>query len=325
MLSTHAVSLFYCVESSTTLAALPADQTWQQINFVSEQFSESVSTTEQLSLSSNYSVNSRSLSDISVSGSFSCYFSISELFVNLLLNVTKSVKNLLTTQTIESFSASNGNTDSRFSILKMIDRGDEVDYFVYRLCDASSLSLTINAESLVTINADFEAETVERYLDQDPDNLNAAIAGWQFQSRPSELTAGYFAVKDIAFSGEFTAFDIIAQSLSLSFTKEIERASVLGTYPRQRLFSGVQNFSVSGEFYYHNYRVLQAVVNQDEIAVTIVLSDGQGKEFTLEFPATQIVSSTFPTAGSADQDLMFNAEFAAVPNNAAAVTMTYEA
>ena len=314
--TTNGIRLYYCLDTNPGYD-LPSNQVWERVPITSEGFSstrESIDTNPLSSVSGTYGTSTAS---IKVSGTLQQELELSQFFINALISILGSdATQTFPHSTISGLSITNKSQNKRLAFLKVVETDDTLDYYLYRGCQLSSITVDISygipsaSYSLEVSSLGNPSQTIPHYLDIDSSNLPSEINSWQFndnQSIPSnvEILSNISISETVSFS-----------DFSFTINRELEIKKLLGQNAFSSMITRRKIFAeVSGSLYFQHPRLYNKLLNDEAFQISFTLTDSHSSlDFTL--PTNKATEISEPVAGSVDADLLVGATFSAEQRSA---------
>lgn len=324
--SSSEVALYYAVDPDPTLD-MPAATAWKPVPYTSESLDAVLSSTVSDQINDTRSYSNSKLTQGEISGSFSYEASAGSFLENMLLAALQADPDLHITEGTRDWadteSITNGSSMKCFAFLKRIRRSNgNFDLYLFRGCQVSSLSMTVDAGALVTGDISLmgtglgDPESgVDIYKDIASDAAPLGTGGWTFEAYPSsDLMSGVDSLKNFVIADSTdTDTGIVAQSVSITFDNQLRSQFAVGknTIYASGVASGrfMATFSMSA--YYATPVIFESFVADDDLSVSFDLLDSNGLGFSFLFDKVKVTSGSTPMAGGPDTDLMISTEMQA--------------
>lgn len=308
---TNAAKLYYCIDAYPDLD-VPSSQVWREIPFTGESFSASLEMTTPGRLSeSDYRPDSY-LSSISLQGGVSQEFSLHSSFIDLLHNA------LL----FQLYSAHAGLTDlssnsQRFAFLKVVEHLQTTDYYLYRGCSVSNLSVQFERGNFGQVEAGIEvyalgnpSQETPQYLSQNPASLHSDISGWSYVVATDYTPLTFTALSDFTTGYGNLLFEMTPISLAIEIARDRFDRSVLGNKAWQQAYHlGQVSAFITGTFYLPSQDFIAHADGETKFALSLTLEDDESNSISLSFPAVQVTSFEEPTISDPESDVIVSVAF----------------
>jgi hypothetical protein len=299
------IRLYYC-NVLANKADLPSTQVWKEFPFTAEAFVTRPSFYGDSLLSSTGYEPKQGRTWSVTSGGITQEFSICSPFLDCLRQFFKSsITSLFSGVDTED------NIPEVFAFLKIVDRGDKVDYYLYRHCRPSSIVLSI-ATGWIQTEIEFSvaflgnlSQDVPHYLDQTPGSEDTAIAGWTYGSFGDYEPQTIHGLTAFSISSSGSQLDVLPDSIVLSFTKDVAGDPVLNGKDHYIVptLSNVKATLVSN-VYYTDPSLINVIRSKTDCSLTMTFSsDAHDNDLSIAFPYAQLLDYTEPTASSPEQTL----------------------
>ncbi len=321
--SSSEVSLWYAADADIVVnslgvaSQLSATATaWKPIPLTGESITANLSATVSEQITTNRSYANSVLTQGEVSGTINFEAQANDFLYDMIicaLQVNKLTSFEGTTNWAAAEAIKNASTKHCFAILKRVAVSSGYDWYVYRGCQVSGLTLEIGTNALVsgTINI-----TGVR-----PDNVieaTASVAGWTYGT-PSDvpLMSGPNSLRNFAIStwsgSAWVDTSITMQSLSIAIDNQMRAQNAVGVNSiyTAAVASGRFKATFSGSAYYANPKIYNSLLGDTKIKIYGKLLDSGTDGIIFESQLVKAVSGAVPSAAGADQDLMLSTEFQA--------------
>ena len=324
--SSSEVSLYYAVDPDPA-ADMPGTTAWKPVPYTSESLDAVLSATvsDQITDTRSYATSKLTQGEISgsfsyeaFSGSFLENMLISALQADADLHITEGTRDWADTDTIQ-----NGSVKKCFAFLKKVRLSNgNFDMFLFRGCQISSLSMTMDAGALITGDISImgpglgePVSGIDVYKNIADGAAPIDSGGWTFEAYPSsDLMSGVDSLRDFVIKdGTGTDTGITAQSVSMTIDNQLRSQFAVGknTIYASGVASGriMVTFSVSA--YYASPAVFESFTSDDNMSVTFKLLDSSDIGFEVEAAKVKVTSGSTPLAGGPDTDLLVSTEMQA--------------
>ena len=320
--TTNDVRLYYCVEVSSS-ADLSTNQVWERVPITSESFTTSQEVTNISRLRQTSGNYENATSFVEASGGLNQELELTEFFINALVTILGSnAYRVFPHSGVQSTLIENGINDQELAFLKVVETENTVDYYVYRGCQFSSVSIdfaydlptasySINVSSLGN-----PSQTEPHYLELDPDNLPSDIVNWQLNDSVS-VPQDYRMLSDILIKFSATEYETSFTDFNLTLTRDLKKIRPLNQKVHTSIiYGGEVSAEVSGTLYFSHPRFYESLFTETRFHIQFTLTDERGQSATFLLPSTKPTEISEPVAGSVDADLLVGATFSAEQRSA---------
>jgi hypothetical protein len=359
------VSIFYAVEPDPEVADLnTVPVVWYQVPVTGESLDATISSAlSERILSSRGIAGSRKASG-EVGGALNFEVQATEFLYDALLCALQADKDLYAKTGTTTWNAlepvKNGTTKHCLALLKRVRVGEGLyDWYIFRGCQISSLSIDIQPNSLITgtvnvmglrpqapIHNTSPAGGFHPFYVRNSDDtdweilqvLKSDLSGWEdFQVRtvPPEnwvyvtlpaapLMSGGESLRDLQIITDGSTLDATLQNLSLTLDNQLRTQSTIGSTFPVGIGAGRLSVTYAGPVYYRNPSIFNAFLSDSAVQVSGQLLDENGNGIRFDSDAAKVFAGTVPQATSPDQDLLVSTEIEAfeAPAQGGAIRIT---
>jgi hypothetical protein len=315
--TTTDVRLYYCVEVNSS-ADLPVDQIWERVPITSESFTTSQEITNISRLRQTSGNYENTTSFVEASGGLEQELELTEFFVNALVTILGSnAYRVFPHSGLQSTLIENGINDQELAFLKVVETEDTLDYYVYRGCQFSSVSIDFSGDlpsasySLNVSSLGNPSQLEPHYLELDLSNLPAAITNWTFNDGIS-VPQDYRMLSDILIKFSATEYETSFSDFNLTLSRSLTKIRPLnGNVHTSVIYGGEVQAEVSGNVYFQHPKLYKSLFTEARFNLSFSLTDERGQTATFSIPSTKPTEISEPVAGSADSDLLVSTTFTA--------------
>lgn len=303
---TSKVSLYYTIDTDPS-AALTGTETWYPVRMTGESLDLNLTSTVSDEITANRSYSNSKLTQGEVTGGFT--FDASRYALeDFLICALQNGKDLhfQTTPWADNEAISNASSPKCLMFIKVIDLGASKNYFIYRGCQISSLTINMEPGALVSGEVTLMGVGASQ-TDTDP--------GWTFTAANTDpLMSGVDSVKSLTLKDSSDAtVSVTFQNLSITFDNQLRQQYAIGTDSIYAAGTGSGRFmcTMSSTQYYSGHEIYDAIVADDYLKLTFSLTDSAGNGFDFNFNYVKVQSGAVPLAGGPDSDLLISPELQA--------------
>lgn len=310
------VRLYYCADASDK-SDLSQTTEWKLFPFTGENLASTVVVESDQKLGSAYIGGLDRIPKLGTAATVSQEFSFHHSFFNCLQNFFGlAIQNSTSLQLLSA--------NAPFALLKIVDRGTEQDYYLFRYCNVQSISIAINS-GLITVDYEFAVgylgnwtQDSPHYLSQVAGSLDSAIENWvfneDFEYNPQSIhSVTGFSLTDNTRNETISSTPI---QLTVQIAKNKNAYNPLGSKVHYiPYFFTETSLEISGDFYFTDSSIQTLVLNQTTMTAQLDFEDESGQELRLELPSALISSYADPVAGSAEDDVVIPLSFSARLND----------
>lgn len=194
-----------------------------------------------------------------------------------------------------------GSTLKLFMVEKTFQAPDGPLYHRFDVSAYDSLSISVAPNAPITASASISGGT----LDLD----SAIIVGATY---PDPGTYPVFTAPEVSeISVDGVPTTLCFSSFTMNFNSNVRGIECIGTLGFREQALGRFEATIEGTAYFVSNDLLQDLIDQNELPLSIVLEDGAGNGYTFFFPRCKITANAVNAAGTG-QDVVANLSFQAL-------------
>ena len=307
--STSKVSLYYTIDADPS-AALTGAEDWYQVRMTGESLDLNLTSTISDEITPQRSFANSKLTQGEVTGGFTFDASVWALKDFLICALQDSTDlHFQTTPWADNGTIKNGSSAKCLMFLKIIDLGSSgKNYYIYRGCQISSLSLNMEPGALVS------GEVTVMGVGASETDTDPVTTGSYNAADSDPLMSGVDSVKSLTLKDSSAATVAVTfQNLSVTFDNQLRQQFAIGTNSIYAAGTGSGRFmcTLSSTQYYGNHAIYDAITNDEKMSLTFSLTDSAGNGFDFNLPFLKVQSGAVPLAGGPDADLLISPEMQA--------------